>query len=152
MTLLSNAAVDKAQANDTQNTLSASSPAVERPEGVKVSLSGEGLQKSSDEKNANPNADIESSGLPDQTQKLLKMIRELQKKIEEKQAQMQEVIADQSLSPEIKQSQVGSLQSELATLTANLMTANNTLDKQSRNGTLSAGEAQQAARLAMKKS
>ncbi|TCV66224.1 MULTISPECIES: coiled-coil domain-containing protein 60 [Pseudomonas] len=121
-------------------------------EGVKVSLSGEGLKKASDEKSSNPNQDIEESGLPDQAQKLLKMIRELKQKIEEKQKEMQEVMANQSLSPEVKQAQVGSLQSELATLTSSLMTASNSLDKLSKNGTLSPQQAQKAIGLAMKKS
>lgn len=150
MSLLSNIAVDKQQTNDYPSTVTASVSAASQPEGVKVSLSGAGLQKSADEKGANPNADIESSGLPDQTQKLLKMIREIQKKIEEKQTEMQEVMADASLSPEARQAQVGALQSELATLTANLTTASNSLDKQSKS--LSSSQAQQATRLAMKKS
>ena len=120
-------------------------------EGVKVSLSDAGLQKAADDRRSNPNSDIEESGLPDQAQKLLKMIRELKQKIEEKQQEMQAVMADQNMSPEVKQAKVGTLQSELGTLTANLMTASNSLDKFSKNGTLSAAQAQQATQLAMKK-
>lgn len=148
---VSNTSISALVSKDQAPAVTAVEPTAVAPvEGVKVSLSGEGLKKSSDEKGSNPNADIEASGLPDQTQKILKMIREIQKKIEEKQTEMQQVMADQSMSPEAKQARVGALQSELATLIANLTTANNTLDKQAKNGTLSSGQAQQAAKLAMK--
>lgn len=126
---------------------SASAPAA----GVQVSLSSAGLQKSADDKGSNPNADIEASGLPDQAQKILKMIRELQQKIEQKQQEMQALMADQSMSPETKQAKVGVVQSELATLTASLTAANNSLSKLSQNGTLSSSQTKQAAGLLMKK-
>ncbi|MBT2339085.1 hypothetical protein J7E36_07925 [Pseudomonas fluorescens] len=113
-------------------------------------MSGVGLQKAADERSANANKDIEESGLPDQTQKILKMIRELKQKIEEKQAEMQALMADQSMTPETKQAKVGALQTTLATLTANLMTASASLEKLTKNGTLSASQAQQATQLAMK--
>ncbi|MNC27089.1 hypothetical protein D3C75_752500 [compost metagenome] len=147
---LSSQITDRTQVIDSQVATDPKSSSVAPVEGVKVSLSGEGLKKSSDEKSANPNQDIEESGLPDQTQKLLKMIRELKQKIEEKQAEMQAVMADQSLSPEERQAKVGGLQSALATLTASLMTASNSLDKLSKNGTLSSAQAQLANKLAMK--
>nr|WP_260406206.1 hypothetical protein [Pseudomonas cichorii] len=118
-------------------------------EGVTVSLSGLGLQKAAQEK-ANPNQDIESSGLPDNAQRILKMIRELKQKIAEKQQELQALMADQSMDPETKQSRVGVLQSTIATLTASLMTASNSLDKLSKNGTLTSEQGQQAAQLAMK--
>nr|WP_015061826.1 hypothetical protein [Pseudomonas syringae]AFK89103.1 hypothetical protein [Pseudomonas syringae] len=121
------------------------------PEGVKVSLSSAGIQKAADDKDANPNADIESSGLPDQAQKILKMIREIQQKIEQKQQELQAIMADDSMDPDTKQSRVGVIQSELATLTASLTTANNSLDKLSNNGAMSSAQSQQAAQLAMKK-
>lgn len=119
-------------------------------EGVKVSLSGVGIQKAADDKESNSNADIESSGLPDQTQKTLKMIRELKQKIEEKQQEMQALMADQNMDAETKRARVGALQATIATLTASLMTASNALDKQGKNGTLSAAQAQQAGQLVMK--
>ncbi|UZE21993.1 hypothetical protein LOY67_18275 [Pseudomonas sp. B21-056] len=119
-------------------------------EGVKVSLSGVGLQKAANERSANANKDIEESGLPDQAQKILKMIRELKQKIAEKQSEMQALMADQSMSPETKQVKVGALQATLSTLTASLMTASASLDKLSKNGTLSAAQAQQVVKLAMK--
>lgn len=131
-------------------TESATDAAIQ-PEGVKVSLSVEGRQMASSGSKANSNKDIEESGLPDQAQKILKMIREIQKKIDEKQEELQALIADQNLSPEVKRSKAGVLQSTLATLTANLMSANNSLDKLSKNGTLSTAQLQQATQLMMKK-
>lgn len=120
-------------------------------EGVKVSLSGASIQKAADEKNANPDADIESSGLPDQAQKILKMIREIQRKIDEKMQEMQEVMGDTSLDEVTRKARIGTIQSALAGLTASLMSANNELDKLSKNGTLSDAQSKQATQLAMKK-
>lgn len=126
-------------------------PVSTRPEGVQVTISAEGRQLASSGRKANPNQDIEDSGLPDQAQKILKMIREIQRKIDEKQDELQALLADQSLSPEVKRSRAGVLQSTLATLSANLISANNSLDKLSKNGTLSAAQSQQATQLLMKK-
>jgi hypothetical protein len=126
------------------------SPTVVPAEGVKVSLSGAGIQKSVDDKKPKSNADIESSGLPDQTQKTLKMIRELKQQIEEKQQELQALVADQNMDPETKQARVGALQTAIATLTAGLATANNALEKQGKSGKLSAAQVQQASALAMK--
>ena len=117
---------------------------------VKVSLSGVGLQKSADERAANANKDIEESGLPDTVQKILKMIRELKQKIAEKQSEMQALMADQSMTPETKQTRMGALQATLSTLTASLLTATASLDKLTKNGNLSATQVQQASQLAMK--
>ncbi|WP_240350632.1 hypothetical protein [Pseudomonas viridiflava] len=119
-------------------------------EGVKVSLSGASIQKAADDKKSNSNADIESSGLPDQTQKTLKMIRELKQQIEEKQQEMQSLMADQSMDPETRQARVGALQTAISTLTASLATANNALVKQGQSGKLSDTQMQQASALAMK--
>ncbi|WP_236440182.1 hypothetical protein [Pseudomonas syringae] len=120
-------------------------------EGIKVSLSSLSLEKSAEDRSTRSNKDIEESGLPDQAQKILKMIREIQQKIEDKQQELEALMADTSLSAEVKQARVGVLQSELGTLTASLMTANNSLAKLSRNGTLSDAQAKQASALTMKK-
>lgn len=140
---------DKARAGEAQ-TDTATEASGSRPVGVTVSLSETGLAKSAADKKANANQDIEQSGLPAGTQKLLKMIREIKQKIEEKQAELQAAMADQSLTPEARQNKVGALQAELGTLVASLATASNALDKQSKNGTLSPEQGQQAAMLAMK--
>ncbi|RMV73663.1 hypothetical protein ALP05_02943 [Pseudomonas caricapapayae] len=119
-------------------------------EGVKVSLSSAGIQKSADDNKPKSNADIESSGLPDQTQKTLKMIRELKRQIEEKQQELQSLMADQSMDPEIKKSKIGALVTEISTLTAGLATANNALVKQARAHKISPDQLQQAQQLAAK--
>lgn len=115
---------------------------------VKVSLSPQGLKKAAD---ASANADIEQSGLPDKTQKLLKMIREIQKQIDEKNEELRSVMENNSLSDEEKRTKAGALRTTLATLTASLMTASTTLDNMTKNGTLTAAQGLQAAQLAMKK-
>ncbi|WP_257110755.1 hypothetical protein [Pseudomonas ficuserectae] len=141
-------------ANVTDESLESSSAATTAipAEGVKVSLSEASIQKSADDKKpqAKSNADIESSGLPDQTQKTLKMIRELKRQIEEKQQELQALMADQNMDPEIKKSKVGALVTEIATLSAGLATANNALVKQARENKISPDELQQAQQLAAK--
>ncbi|WP_256207127.1 hypothetical protein [Pseudomonas sp. P97.38] len=137
--------------SEDESQTSAIAPATGAPvAGVKVSLSGVGLQKSADERAANANKDIEESGLPDTVQKILKMIRELKQKIAEKQSEMQALMADQSMTPETKQTRMGALQATLSTLTASLLTATASLDKLTKNGNLSATQVQQASQLAMK--
>lgn len=117
-------------------------------EGIKVSLSGVGLQKAADRGNANQ--DIEESGLPDSAQRILKMIREIKQKIAEKQAELQALMTDQSTSPELKQSQIRAVQTALNGLTSSLLIANASLEKLSKNGSLSDAQSQQASMLAMK--
>lgn len=114
---------------------------------VTVSLSPIGLQKS---KQANPNADIEQSGLPDKAQKLLKMIREIQKQIDEKNEELRVLMANQTLSDEVKRTRAGTLQSTIATLSSSLMTASTSLDNLTKNGTLTASQGQQAAQLTLR--
>lgn len=141
---------DTAKVADESLESSSQPVAVVPAEGVKVSLSDAGIQKSANEKNPKSNDDIESSGLPNQTQKTLKMIRELKQKIEEKQQELQKVAADQNMDPTIKKTRLGSLLAAIATLTAGLATANNALTKQAREGKLSDDQLQQAQQLAAK--
>lgn len=117
-------------------------------EGIKVSLSGVGLQKAAEGDNANQ--DIEQSGLPENVQKVLKMIREIKQKIAEKQAELQALMADQSTSPELKRSKIQAVQIALNGLTSSLMTANASLEKLSKSGNLSEAQVKQASVLAMK--
>lgn len=117
-------------------------------EGVKVSLSGVGLQKSSSA--AGDDRDIEESGLPENIQQLLKMIRKLQQQIAEKLARLQAVMADKHLSPEEAKAKVGSLQSALASLNSGLLTANASLAKAMKEAGLSPEQVMKAASLIMK--
>ncbi|UNO23523.1 hypothetical protein [Pseudomonas amygdali] len=78
------------------------------------------------------------------------MIREIKRQIEEKQQELQALMADQNMDPEIKKSKVGALVTEIATLSAGLATANNALVKQARENKISPDELQQAQQLAAK--
>jgi hypothetical protein len=129
---------------------SSSQPTAITTQGVKVSLSEAGIQKSADTKKPESNDDIDSSGLPDQTQKTLKMIRELKQKIEEKQQELKTLMADERVDPELKKSQLGALLATISTLTAGLATANNALEKQAKSGKISADQLGQAKQLAAK--
>ncbi|MDF2793843.1 MAG: hypothetical protein K0S85_1596, partial [Pseudomonas orientalis] len=70
--------------------------------------------------------------------------------IEEKQQELQALLADQNMDPEIKKSKLGALLGAITTLTAGLATANNALAKQASNGKLSPDQLQQAQKLAAK--
>lgn len=96
-------------------------------EGVKVSLSGAAIAKSSSA--GGSNRDIEESGLPENIQQLLKMIRKLQQQILEKKAQMAAVMADKRLSNEEKINKLAALRGAIAGLNSGLITANLALVK-----------------------
>lgn len=123
-------------------------PTAVQAAGVRVSLSEAGIQKSADAQHPRSNDDIDTSGLPDQTQKTIKMIRDLEQKIEQKQQELDRLMGNQNMDPDLKKSQLGALASEISSLTAGLATANNALVKQSRSGKLSADQLQQAQQLA----
>ncbi|WP_277761374.1 hypothetical protein [Pseudomonas sp. A34-9] len=96
-------------------------------EGVKVSLSGASIEKSAGV--GGKNSDIDDSGLPENIQQLLKMIRKLQKQIAEKKALIEAVMADKRLSIEEKINKVAALRGAIAALNTGLITANLALSK-----------------------
>ncbi|CAI8914374.1 MULTISPECIES: hypothetical protein [Pseudomonas] len=87
---------------------------------VEVNLSSEGKAAAS---SSSRDADIEQSGLPASVQKILKGIRELQRKIEETMDQLQKVLNDQSLDPEERRTKAAALQTVLSTLQAQVSNA-----------------------------
>ena len=96
-------------------------------EGVKVSLSGASIERSAG--SGGDNRDIEESGLPENIQQLLKMIRKLQKQIAEKKALIEKIMADKRLSSEEKIIKVAALRGAIAALNTGLITANLALSK-----------------------
>jgi hypothetical protein len=96
-------------------------------EGVKVSLSGASIEKAASV--GGENSDIEDSGLPENIQQLLKMIRKLQKQIAEKKALIEAVMADKRLSNEEKIIKTAALRGAIAALNTGLITANLALSK-----------------------
>ncbi|MGE1091851.1 hypothetical protein [Pseudomonas zeae] len=96
-------------------------------EGVKVSLSGASIEKAASI--GGENSDIENSGLPENIQQLLKMIRKLQKQIAEKKALIEAVMADKRLSNEEKIIKAAALRGAIAALNTGLITANLALSK-----------------------
>jgi hypothetical protein len=117
-------------------------------EGVKVSLSGAGIEKAAGAKGEN--SDIEESGLPENIQQILKMIRKLQQQIAEKMAEMQAVMRDKRLSPEEMKAKVGAIQAFITNLNGGLITANTALSKAMKQAGLSPEQILKAASLAMK--
>ncbi|RON67377.1 hypothetical protein [Pseudomonas fluorescens] len=110
--------------HDTDSTIDATPTLVE---GVKVSLSGAAIEKSAGA--GGDNRDIEESGLPENIQQLLKMIRKFQKQIAEKKAQIEKIMADKRLSNEEKIIKVAALRGAIAALNTGLITANLALSK-----------------------
>ena len=140
-------ATKKTTADAAQAVAGESKPS-EPVEGVKVSLSGVGLQKAAKDKS--DNSDIAESGLPPSVQQTLVRIRELKQQIAEKMAELQALMADQSMTPEDKQARVGAIQTTLAVLNAGLMTATTSLEKATKSGVINEQQSRQAATLAMK--
>jgi hypothetical protein len=86
---------------------SASTPAVQ----VNLSSAGKAAASASSR-----NADIEQSGLPESVQKILKAVRELQRRIEETMEKIRKVLSDKSLSYDERQTQATALQTVLGML------------------------------------
>ena len=110
--------------HDAESTTQATPTLVE---GVKVSLSGASIERSAG--SGGDNRDIEESGLPENIQQLLKMIRKLQKEIAEKKALIEKIMADKRLSNEEKIIKVAALRGAIAALNTGLITANLALSK-----------------------
>jgi hypothetical protein len=117
----------KAASGNTRDPASSEEATPTLVEGVKVSLSGASIEKSAGA--GGDNRDIEESGLPENIQQLLKMIRKLQKEIAEKKALIEAVMADKRLSNEEKIIKVASLRGAIAALNTGLITANLALSK-----------------------
>ena len=96
-------------------------------EGVRVAISGAAMKAAGAQESQN--SDIDDSGLPDQIQKTLKLIREIKKQIAEKQAQLQQVMTNSNLSPDQVRAQAAGLQAQIAGLTASLINAMASLAK-----------------------
>lgn len=134
----------------TVDDLDSTSPAFQTPtkvEGIRVSLSGAGIEKAAAVKGEN--SDIEESGLPENIQQVLKMIRKLQQQIAEKMAEMQAVMRDKRLSPAEIKAKVALLQAFITDLNAGLITANTALSKAMRQGDLTPEQVLKTASLAM---
>lgn len=117
-------------------------------EGIKVSLSGAGLTKAAS--SHGDNKDIEESGLPENIQQILKMIRRLQQQIAEKVARMQAVMSDKRLSAEERRAKLGALQAAIGSLNGGLITANMSLSKAMTQSNLTPEQVLKTASLAMK--
>jgi hypothetical protein len=110
-----------------QNAASAPLATPTLVEGVKVSLSGASIEKAFSA--GGENSDIEDSGLPENVQQLLKMIRKLQKEIAEKKARMAAVMSDRTLTNEAKVNMLAALRGAIAALNTGLISANLALSK-----------------------
>ena len=90
-------------------------------EGVTVTISGAALKAAGTAKKAN--SDIEESGLPDNIQQTLKMIRQIKEQIAKKQAELAAVMADTGLTPDQARVKASILEASLSALLASLVTA-----------------------------
>ncbi|WP_166222344.1 hypothetical protein [Pseudomonas atagonensis] len=117
-------------------------------ESVKVSLSGAAIEKSASA--GGDNRDIEESGLPENIQQLLKMIRQLQQQIAEKNARIKAVMADKTLSTEERIAKLAALKGAIAALNNGLITANLSLSKVMNQSNLTPEQTMKTAALLMK--
>lgn len=92
-----------------------------------MSLSGAAIEKSAGA--GGKNRDIEESGLPENVQQLLKMIRKLRQQIAEKNAQINALMASKTLSSEERFAKISALKGAISALNNGLITANLSLAK-----------------------
>ena len=118
-------------------------------EGVKVTLSAEGTAKASSP--SEKNADIDASNLPDGVKKVLKAIRDIQERIQQKMDELDAVKNDHTLSEKEREGKVQGILGELATLTSQLTTTTNDLHRIENEMKLSASMRQRSSYLAAPK-
>lgn len=112
---------------------------------VKISMAGQANKKTSGKYD-----DIENSGLPDEVQRILKMIRDLKEKLKAEQEKLQQIMNDASLSDETRQVKVAQSQAMINALSGALADANQMLAKVTKDLNLSKEDLVKVAALAMK--
>lgn len=112
-------------------------------EGLRVTLSEMGKAAA-----AAKNDNIDEADLPDNIKEILKTIRALRQQIAEKKAELQALAADVGMDPQLKQTRIETLQSELTSLQGALSGAQAGLLAALKDGRLSDGQRMQASALA----
>lgn len=90
------------------------------PQAVKVSLSSEGLQASASAKHTKASTDVDQKKI---LEKIREQMKELQEAIQEQQAQLQAVQASRNLSGEEKAQRINAINQQLASLNSSLASA-----------------------------
>ncbi|MBA1230821.1 chemotaxis protein [Pseudomonas viridiflava] len=124
LNLTVNVPVSSVQMTPSSSATADVEPAATEARGIEVNLSPEGKAAAA---SGSRDADIEQSGLPEGVQKLLKAIRELQRKMEETLEQIQQILNDQSLSDTERQTKVAALQTALGALQQQISSTNSDL-------------------------
>lgn len=113
--------------NPRNNNLSESSEDKESSttgKSIHIDLSDYGLKKS---RNENKNQDIDDSDLPNEIKNSLKAIRELKALLKQKTMELQQLMANKSLSGERRDIKAQQLQMEIASINAALLSTMTTL-------------------------
>lgn len=113
-------------------------------DGLRVTLSELGRVRATAK-----NDDIDEADLPDNIKEILKLIRALRQQIAEKQAELQALMAEAGMDPQLTQMRVEALRGELASLQGALSTAQASLVEALKDERLSNDQRMQAASLAM---
>jgi hypothetical protein len=113
-------------------------------DGLRVTLSELGRVRATAK-----NDDIDEADLPDNIKEILKLIRALRQQIAEKQAELQALMAEAGMDPQLTQMRVEALRGELASLQGALSTAQASLVEALKDERLNNDQRMQAASLAM---
>ncbi|MGX1126905.1 hypothetical protein [Pseudomonas sp. HLS-6 TE3448] len=106
--------------------------------GVQVNLSETGTHKSAQENGKH--ADIDASNLPETVKTVLKSVREIQERINEKMDELKAVMNDHLLPIKSREAKIHGLQIELASLTSELNKATQVLRRTENEMKLSTAE------------
>ena len=117
---------------------------------VKISMAGLMMAGQANKKTSGKYDDIENSGLPDEVQRILKMIRDLKEKLKAEQEKLQQIMNDASLSDETRQVKVAQSQAMINALSGALADANQMLAKVTKDLNLSKEDLVKVAALAIK--
>lgn len=114
--ILSALGIRPATKADKTTTASSTTPEQAVKAGVQVALSAAGQARAALASSQSEYADIEQSGLPDSAQKILRGVRDTQKRISQTEQQMQSILKDKSLEPDIRQARAAGLQTMMASM------------------------------------
>lgn len=117
---------------------------------VKISMAGLMMAGQANKRSSGKYDDIENSGLPDEVQRILKMIRDLKEKLKVEQEKLQQIMNDASLSDEARQLKAAQSQAMINALSGALADANQMLAKVTKDLNLSKEDLVKVAAFAMK--
>ncbi len=119
--------------------------------GIHVDLSAAGQAMAAKAFSHSADADIKASGLPESAQKILRGVRDTQRRIEQIEQQLQAVLKSRSLTADVRQGRAAGLQTMLAALQRQIASSTSDLSSLMNNEHLGQADKMKAGMLVLAK-